>query len=378
MMGIGDAPRMSDDGQDMVSNGVGSARPAGANQAHRPKRESSSRPASAPNNTAHTAGEQGWGHDEPGAGVRSGGRRQTSTCDAQAPPSVPPVDPWKASHIALSALPLLAFLLVCISLIGGSEPRPATDQARLGSVAEQAPAASTAPLPARPCRSPAVAASHVRPKPALWSRANQAGCWTAVRSRRARSAVAWSTASATQQITLPSLTNREEIRLPRIAPGCGLRVMPIQQSRRASRPTGRQGLLDDELPLRPDLSIAPERLQSLSLTLARKDVQQACCCIVANTIFAHWNGAKVHYSRDNTFYAAVRASAPSWFSRRVIVAAVDQLVACGLLEEWRTSPSPSAKYRSRLSATPKLIEAIGVDNVSGLSWRRTPPVILRC
>jgi hypothetical protein len=69
---------------------------------------------------------------------------------------------------------------------------------------------------------------------------------------------------------------------------------------------------------------------------------------------------------------------PTWFSRRTIVSAVDKLVACGLLQEWRTNPSPSAKYRSRLRATPKLIESIGQVHVSDLVCRETPPVILHC
>ena len=85
-----------------------------------------------------------------------------------------------------------------------------------------------------------------------------------------------------------------------------------------------------------------------------------------HAILAHCQGARVFYSRDHTFYAAVRAGTPPWFSRRAIVAAIDQLVACGLIKEWRTSPSAGARYRSRLAATQKLIEAIGLDNVSAI------------
>jgi hypothetical protein len=109
-----------------------------------------------------------------------------------------------------------------------------------------------------------------------------------------------------------------------------------------------------------------------------KKVQEACSCIVANAVLAHWQGAKVFYSRDNTFYAEVRAGVPSWFARSIVVSAVDQMVACGLLEHWRTAPSPYAEYRSRFGAKPKLIEAIGLDNISALVWREAPPVILRC
>jgi hypothetical protein len=132
--------------------------------------------------------------------------------------------------------------------------------------------------------------------------------------------------------------------------------------------------------LRPDISIAPERLQRLLIVKGGEQVEEACRCIVANAILAHWQGTRVHYSRDNTFYAAVRAGgAPAWFSRKSVASAVDQLVACGLLQEWRTDPSPCARYRSRLGTTPKLIDTIGLDNVSDLCRRSTPPpVILRC
>ena len=130
--------------------------------------------------------------------------------------------------------------------------------------------------------------------------------------------------------------------------------------------------------MRPDLSIASERLQRLLIAKGGKQVEEACRCIVANVILAHWQGARIHYSRDNNFYAASRAGAPSWFSRSAIACAVDQLKARELIEEWRTDPSPCARYRSRLGATPKLLETIGLDNVSDLAWRDTPPVILRC
>jgi hypothetical protein len=109
-----------------------------------------------------------------------------------------------------------------------------------------------------------------------------------------------------------------------------------------------------------------------------KKVQEACSCILANAILAHWQGARVFYSRDNTFYAAVRAGVPSWFSRSIVVSAVNQVVAFDLVEDWPTSPSPQALYRSRLAATPKLVGAMGLDDVSALVWREPPPVILRC
>ena len=64
--------------------------------------------------------------------------------------------------------------------------------------------------------------------------------------------------------------------------------------------------------------------------------------------------------------------APSWWRPST------SCVAAGYLEERRTAPSPSARYRSRFRATPKLIEAIGPVDLSYLHCSETPPVILRC
>jgi hypothetical protein len=140
---------------------------------------------------------------------------------------------------------------------------------------------------------------------------------------------------------------------------------------------GQSGLLAQEVPLRPDLSIAPEFLRRLRFVVARDEVRQAGCCVVANALVAHWCGGTVFYSRDNTFYAAVRAGVPSWFSRSAIVAAVEQLAAADYLEQRRTAPSPSARYRSRFRPTRRLVRAIGPTSVSDLLRAEAPPVILR-
>ena len=141
---------------------------------------------------------------------------------------------------------------------------------------------------------------------------------------------------------------------------------------------GGRGLLDGELPLRPDLSVASERLQHLPIMDGREEIRAACCCVVANAVLAYWQSARIHYSRDNSFYAAVRAGVPSWFSRSTVVAAVDQLAVAGLLEELRTAPSPSARHRSRFCATPRLIQTVGLNHISALVLEEAPPVILRC
>ena len=130
--------------------------------------------------------------------------------------------------------------------------------------------------------------------------------------------------------------------------------------------------------MRPDLSIAAECLINLPNMAVSKERLAAYGCVIANAVLAYWQGARVHYSRDNTFYAEVRAGVPPWFSRSNVVAVVDQLAVAGLLDELRTAPSPLARYRSRFSATPQLIEAIGLDNISALIADEPPAVILRC
>jgi len=110
----------------------------------------------------------------------------------------------------------------------------------------------------------------------------------------------------------------------------------------------------------------------------REEIRAACCCVVANAVLAYWQSARIHYSRDNSFYAAVRAGVPSWFSRSTVVAAVNLLAVAGLLEELRTAPSPSARHRSRFYATPRLLQTVGLDHISALVLDEAPPVIMRC
>ena len=141
----------------------------------------------------------------------------------------------------------------------------------------------------------------------------------------------------------------------------------------------RRRLLAQQRPLHPNLTLATELLHELRFVAMREQVRAAIGCIVANALLAHWHGDNiwVFYSRDNTHYAVVRAGVPSWYSRSAVVTAVDQLTASGLLEERRTAPSPSARYRSTFRSTPRLIHAIGPADVSNLRWPHTPPVILR-
>jgi hypothetical protein len=140
-----------------------------------------------------------------------------------------------------------------------------------------------------------------------------------------------------------------------------------------------RGLLQDEVPLRPDIHVAAEFTTRLGLAPAREGTRAAIGCIVANSLVASWQGNAgwVFYSRCNSYFASVRQLAPPWYTRRAIVAAVDLLVAGGFLEERRTAPSPMANHRSRLCATPKLIAAAATMTLSDLRRVEAPRVVFR-
>ena len=154
-------------------------------------------------------------------------------------------------------------------------------------------------------------------------------------------------------------------------------LCPTPHSRRGQARRWPIGLAGEQ-PLRPDLSIATEHLQVLEISALREEVQAACCCLVANALWTAWQGnAWIFYSRDNSHFAAARNGVPSWYARSALVAAVDLLVSAGFLEERRTSPSPSAKHRSRFRATAKLMGAAAAA-ATCLLREKAPSVMLRC
>lgn len=136
--------------------------------------------------------------------------------------------------------------------------------------------------------------------------------------------------------------------------------------------------LSQETPLRFGVQVRPDLMAKLGLTFPSEAVAAAAASVVANVILGCWHGNLwIFYSRDNSHFAMVRASAPNWYTRRVLVAAVDTLTAAGLVEERRTAPSPAARRRSRLCATPNLLVKLPGLAVSDLRWASTPGVVLR-
>jgi hypothetical protein len=130
-----------------------------------------------------------------------------------------------------------------------------------------------------------------------------------------------------------------------------------------------RGLLHNEVPLRPDLTLAPELLQRVDLRACGERNLAAQSCLVANALLAHWQDqAWTFYSRDHGHFAQVRAGVPAWYTRKVLVGALDALITYGLLEERRTAPSPTATHRSRFRATSALMEAGGSARLRDLRW----------
>ena len=130
-----------------------------------------------------------------------------------------------------------------------------------------------------------------------------------------------------------------------------------------------------EEPLNPQLGLASD-IGSRLCPVRSEAARLARACVIANALCAHWKGLdRVFYSRDNNHYAEVRVSAPSWYTRRNIVCAVEALVEAKLIVTRVVKPSPEAWRRSTISSTPKLWSMF--QGVSDLRVHPRAPVVLR-
>lgn len=138
-----------------------------------------------------------------------------------------------------------------------------------------------------------------------------------------------------------------------------------------------RGLLPDETPFKPHLGLTIGVAHPFDIFDG--NLGEAINCLIANLLLASWQPQVnwVFYSRDNNHYAAMRALAPAWYSRRIVLAAIGRLSAAGLIEEQRTRPSPGARLRSRVRASPSLAAACKASSLHDLVWVEPPPVILR-
>jgi hypothetical protein len=144
-----------------------------------------------------------------------------------------------------------------------------------------------------------------------------------------------------------------------------------------------RGRLPEEVPFRFDLRVNhPQALQGrLGLPPVSQKVSAALNVLVANLWYARLRGAHwVFYSRDRVHYATMRQAVdrcPTFYTRTNVINAVDVLEAAGLIEHWKTAPSPYAEFRSRVRATPALIGRLGAPHVEAFSLEPTALIILR-
>jgi hypothetical protein len=95
---------------------------------------------------------------------------------------------------------------------------------------------------------------------------------------------------------------------------------------------------------------------------------QALLLVVGGLLMAARLGRWVHYSRDWHWYVGLTRYHGQYYSYRLITWAVDQLCKEQLIEDQRVLPGPDNMVRSRMRATPKL-----VDLMAGVELVRMPP-----
>lgn len=100
--------------------------------------------------------------------------------------------------------------------------------------------------------------------------------------------------------------------------------------------------------------------EKLGLVRAPAATTAARRSIISNVLYAHAQSSAiwVFYSRDQNYYATAsqtRRYFPAHYTYDTMMAAVQSLEENGLIEHWRTAPSPTASHRSRLRASRLLL-----------------------
>ena len=139
-----------------------------------------------------------------------------------------------------------------------------------------------------------------------------------------------------------------------------------------------------EIAFDPNISVAAPEERDIGAELwapaARtKDQRLIRNALICNLICCTWESQDqlVHYSRDNNHYAQTRLYHPHWYSRRKVVSAVESLVEAGLVEDFKTAPSQSALFRSRVKATSKLITNIPLQSVDDMKFHVSETIWLK-
>ena len=107
----------------------------------------------------------------------------------------------------------------------------------------------------------------------------------------------------------------------------------------------------EDRPFDSRLTLCEQHELSFGLTPCIKEKgRDARLCVLANLVCLR-EDQRCFYSRDSNHYARLGRYAPGCCRRRWICGAVDELTKAGLIEDERTKPSPSARYRSRIQPT---------------------------
>jgi hypothetical protein len=126
----------------------------------------------------------------------------------------------------------------------------------------------------------------------------------------------------------------------------------------------------DERPFHALLTASdgPATLTCLGIAFPRSDaIAQMTVALAVNAWLASLEARPgVFYSRDRNHYSPRRPYWPFSYTLSAVVEAVALLEAAELVEHRRTLPSPRAKRRSMISATPRLVERL--SGPAPVSW----------
>ena len=149
-----------------------------------------------------------------------------------------------------------------------------------------------------------------------------------------------------------------------------------------ARWNGCKGLSRQDKPFQPWLTLSDPAgtAAGLGLPLGPKLlVDDAIYALVAGLIALEQMDHEewLFYSRDDHHYAGLGRNAPKFYRRKVVIEAVDRLADAGLIEHGKTNPSPRARFRSRIRATPALRARISTLPAAATRLGANQAVVLR-
>ena len=143
------------------------------------------------------------------------------------------------------------------------------------------------------------------------------------------------------------------------------------------------GLLPDETPFRFFLNLdrpIDDLLHRHGIHPADERISAALSALLANAMYAEAQGSScVSYSRDRDHYGEIARAVPlrpDFYNLNTMTAAVEILEAAGLIEHWKTAPSPQARHRSRFRATPDLLRSLEL-RCANFIFSAGPQIVLR-